>query len=174
MVREYDAITKQVVAMKNWQIGFTKDFGESPNIGLRDLERRKWRLKAHLRLKMAPELSKVEHIEGLGAIGLSTILAYAHPERFPSQRKFLYYCGFTQASRVNKKYNRRIKPALFIMVLKIIQNKDPKYYPLYLKLKTDAATKKPDATKGYINAIAFNRTATFLLKEIYSIWRVEK
>lgn len=62
---------------------------------------------------------------------------------------------------------------MYNLVRRIIVAKDPKYYPLYLKFKEDAKVRSPDKPKIAVHRIAMNRTATFILKEIYSIWRVE-
>jgi hypothetical protein len=62
---------------------------------------------------------------------------------------------------------------MYNLVGSIIKAKDPKYYALYLKFKEDAKARTPGKSKIAIHRIAINRTATFILKEIYELFRVE-
>jgi hypothetical protein len=172
-MREYDKVNTILVTMKNWSTAYQKDFDKTPEIGLEQAILLKKTLSKELQVLMKDELPKVKHIKGLGSRYLAGILAYAHPDRFSSQRKFLFYCGYTQASRIRKNYCRRIKPIMYNLVESVIMAKDPKYYTLYLKFKEDAKIRNPDKPKMAIHRIAVNRTATFLLKEIYELFRVE-
>jgi hypothetical protein len=173
-MREYDNITKMIISMNNWSIAFEKDFSYNPNISLKQLKSQKEKIIKELQLLLVDEQEKAKQINGFNRITLAGILAYAHPSRFPSLRKFLFYCGYKQSSRELKTYNRRIKPIMHNFVCNRIRAKDPKYYPLYLKMKEDAKIRLPNKSKMGIHQIAINRVATFILKEVYSIWRVEK
>jgi len=119
------------------------------------------------------ERQKIKHIKGFGSITLAGILAYAHPHRFTSLRKFLFYCGYTQASCHLKRYSRKIKPIIYQATRFIIMNKDAKYYPFYLKVKDNLRQRDPNNTKKGIDAMARNRLGTYLLKEVYELFRVE-
>lgn len=167
-IREYTMLCRMTITMKQWLIAYKKDFDKTPDIGLKKIE--------SLKNKMVREFKKLSleykefsgfNIRGIGAITLMTILAYAHPNRFPSLRKFLFYCGYKQSSRVLKHYNRKIKPAMYNSVLCVIKYKDEKFYPLYLKLKDEISKQFPNKSKYTQNKMAMNRTATFILKEIY-------
>lgn len=173
-MHEYDKVNTILVSMKNWSIAYQKDFDKTPNIGLEYTSQLKKTLAKELAALVKSELPKVKHIKGFGPCYLAGILAYAHPSRFPSLHKFLFYCGYTMVSRETKKYCRRIKPIMYNLVGSAIKAKDPKYYALYLKLKEDAKTKYPAKSKMKYHMIAINRTATFILKEVYQIWRAEK
>jgi len=173
VMREYDKVNTILVTMKNWSTAYQKDFDKAPDIGLEQTTLLKKTLAKQLQILMKNELLKVKHIKGIGAISLAGILAYAHPSRFPSLRKFLFYCGYPQASKEEKTYCRRIKPIMYNLVGSIIKAKEPKYYNLYLKFKTELNHKCPDKPKKTIDMTARNRTATYLLKEIYELFRVE-
>jgi len=166
-MREYDKVVTIISVMKNWTTGFEKDFDYKPEIHLKELEQLKRSLAKELKFLVKDDLKKI-HIQGLNVVGLSGILAYAHPSRFKSLRKFLFYCGYKQSSRELKHYCRKIKPIMYILVRDIIMNKDEKYYPLYLK--KDAKIRQPEKSKMAIHRIAMNRVATFVLKEVYNIW----
>lgn len=183
--RQYDSVTKIIVQMKHWQCAYQKQFEEEPpTIKLKEMKHFKYTLKIQIQNLIKNDLAKVSHIKGLGVIGLGGILAYAHPSRFPSLRKFLFYCGYTKASHTLKRkhpsgksnyyYNRRIPPIMFNVVQGLIKAKNPKYYSLYLKFKLNLKLKNPTKPKIAIHRMAINRTATFLLKEIYSIWSGKK
>lgn len=169
-LRQYDAITKLVASMKNWVKAHEKDFGERPDIGLEHAKELKKQLMKEIKEMIKEDLKKVEHIKGLGVRYLAGILAYAHPNRFPSLRKFLFYCGFKQSSRILKKYNHRIPSLVHRIVVKLIMNKDSKYYPLYKQIKKQLAKKNPDYTKAKINGVCMNRVGTLLLKELYGLF----
>ncbi len=172
-MREYDKVNTILVTMKNWSTAYQKDFDKTPEIGLEQAILLKKTLSKELKVLMKDELPKVKHIKGFGVISLAGILAYAHPNRFPSKRKFLFYCGYTQASRKLKRYSRRIKPIMHELSKETIIYKDAKYYPLYIKFKEDLSKRYPERSKKAIDVIARNRIATYLLKEIYELFRVE-
>ena len=141
IMREYDRVNAIIVTMKNWSTAYQKDFDIAPDIGLEKILQFKKTLTKKLSILVKDELPKVDHIKGIGPRYLAGILAYAHPSRFPSLRKFLFYCGYTQASRTNKNYNRRIKPIMRLLAESVIMHKDTKYYPLYHKVKEELSQK---------------------------------
>jgi len=170
-MRQYDAVTQQIVSMKNWTIAYEKDFGYKPNINLAEALKLKNQIKKELVVLLGNELQKVKHIKGFGIISLAGILAYAHPSRFPSLRKFLFYCGYTMASRKLKNYNRKIKPIMYSLITSLTRNKDLKYYQLYLNFKKYDEEKTPNVTKMHHHMVAMNKVATQVLKEVYKIWQ---
>ena len=172
VMRQYDKVNTILVTMKNWSTAYQKDFDSIPEIGLEKVTLLKKNLTKEFTVLVKGDLTKI-HIKGLGSRYLAGLLAYAHPSRFPSQRKFLFYCGYTQSSRLNKNYCRRIKPIMYNLIGNIIKAKDPKYYTLYLKFKEDARMRISDKSKMALHRIAVNRTATFVLKEVYKTFRVE-
>jgi hypothetical protein len=115
------------------------------------------------------EVDKVKDIKGIGLRYIAGLLAAANPKRFPTLSKFLAYCGYKESSWRNGsgKYNREAKCLAWQMSKSIILHKDPKFYPLYLKIKGDLKEKYPDYPKPRINGMSINRTSTFILKELY-------
>jgi len=172
-MRQYDKITIIIAAMKNWQTGYEKDFDDKPDIGLVQATHLKEKLMKEITIILGSEIKKVNHIKGFGPRCLAGILAYAHPSRFPSLRKYLFYCGYTEASRKNKCYRHSVKGIMFLLVGNLMKQKDKHYYPMYLEFKEKLRVKFPTKPKMAIHMIAINRTATFILKEVYQIWRVE-
>ena len=162
-MRQYDEITKLIVMKQNWLRFHEADFGVVPDIGLEYSLKLKKNILEDVEEMIKEELKKVKHIKGVGVRYLAGILAYAHPNRFPSLRKFLFYCGYTEASNKLKKYSRRIKPIINQAVKNLIMHKDKKYYSLYLKFKQDLGN----------HYKAINRVGTYLLKEIYLIFNAE-
>ena len=164
-MRQYDKTNTLLVTIKNWSISYQKDFGIVPDVGIEHVTKLKAKFAIELRELVQAELPKVKHIKGFGPRYLAGILAYAHPARFSSLRKFLFYCGFTQASKEKKTYCRRIKPLMYNLVCQIIKARDTKYYSLYLKLKEDVKVKFQNKPKIAIHKIAINRPllSTYLL-----------
>jgi hypothetical protein len=173
LMRQYDKANTILVTMKNWSRSYQKDFATIPDIGIQHAIMLKKTLTKQLHILMKTQLPKVKHIKGFGPRYLAGILAYAHPNRFPSLRKFLFYCGYTQASRKLKRYNRRIRPIIYRLTRQVIMQKDKEYYPLYLKIKDDLGQCFVLRTKKAIDMMARNRIGTYLLKEVYRLFRVE-
>lgn len=172
---QYATVTKISVIIQNWRYGYHKEYEtEPPNINIDEVKKLKTQILKELSAMIKDDLPQIKHIKGVGIVSLSGILAYAHPSRFPSLRKFLFYCGFTEASKRLRKptgalrYNPLIKPIMFNAVECMIRAKDHTYYQLYLKFKEDMKLKYP--TYKSTHYVAINRTATFLLKELYSIY----
>ena len=112
----------------------------------------------------------MKDIKGLGLRLLAGLLACAHPKRFPTLSRYLAYCGYKQSSwrKGSNNYSRVAKTLGWQITKSLIMHTDPKFYPLYLKIKEDLRNKYPDYTKGKIDGMAKNRISTFLLKEMYS------
>ncbi len=171
--RQYEMLVKLGVSQKNWCLAYQKEFNVSPYqfVDIKELNRQKRILTHQLNEIIITEIPKDFHIKGVSTISLAGILAHAHPSRFPSQRKFLFYCGYTGASKKIKtkdgayRYNPAIKPIVFNASVSLIKWKNPKYYPLYLKIKDDVKVKYPKMKSTHY--IAINRLSTILLKEIY-------
>ena len=166
-MREYDAITKLIVIMKNWTKSYEKNFGGHPTIGLENALELKKKLYREIELIVYKERPKIKHIKGFGSRYLAGILAYAHPNRFPSLRKFLAYCGYKKSVKVTGRYSRKACSLINQTVKGLIMHKDKHYYALYLKIKNDLNKRFPTYTKGKIDGMAKNRVGTFLLKEVY-------
>lgn len=169
-IRQYNELNKLIVSQKNWLIAFQKDFGIKPELNLNKLLFSKKKIIKEINELIKKELENIEH-RGLSTIGLAEILAYAHPNRFPSLRKFLVYCGYKKSSKITHRYRREVCSSVNQTVKNMIMKRDSTYYSLYLKIKTDLITKYPLYRKGKIDALTRNRVGTFLLKEIYFLFR---
>jgi len=171
-MRQYDMLVKFSVMQRNWFHAFRKTFSLNPiRLDLKQIEKEKRKIMKETKGMLKEELAKVKHIKGMGAVLLAKLLAYAHPSRFPSLRKYLVYCGYKQAAKVTGRYNRRVCGLVRQMVNSVIRYKDQNYYSLYLKIKKDLAERHPDYSKAKIDGMARNRVGTFLLKEIYKIFK---
>ena len=170
-MRQYDKLVKLSVMLKNWLKSYQREFDLNPiDIGLEAIENKKQELMKDAKSMITDDLEKVKHIKGLGIRYLAGILAYAHPSRFASLRKFLHYCGHKQSSKVTNRYSRKICSLTRQIAISLIRQKNPIYYPLYLKIKGDLSKRNPNLRKVVIHEMALNRTGTFLLKEIYQIF----
>jgi hypothetical protein len=156
---------------KNWLRAYERSFGLNPIGELKQIDKKKQNVIKDIKSILKDEVKKVKHIKGLGPRYLAGILAYAHPNRFPSLRKFLVYCGYKQSAKVTGRYNRKVCGLVNQIVRSIIIKKDKRYYSLYIKIKDELARDHPDYPKGKIDGMARNRVGTFLLKEIYNIFR---
>ena len=171
-MRRYDKLTRLNIGLMNWSYAYRKEFGLNVKLPV-DLtpiqEERRLIIKDVKRL-LKRELRLTRHIGGFGPRCLGGILAFAHPSRFPSLSKFLAYCGYKNSVRVKKRYSRRAKSLARLATEETITKKDSHYYVLYNKMKEDMMRRYPDYPKIIIEVKARNRVATFLLKEIYSIF----
>jgi len=175
--QQYQMLVKLGVSQKNWCTAYQKEYNVSPSqfVNIKELNKEKRLFSKQLEQLIKYELPMNFKIRGLSTISIAGILAYAHPSRFPSQRKFLFYCGYTQASRKMRtkkgalRYNPSLKPILFNACMSLIKQKNPKYYPMYLKIKIDLRVKYPEVKSTHY--IAINRLATLLLKEIYQTFK---
>lgn len=172
-MREYDRVNKAVISFKNYYSSFLREFNqELPNatIIIQSLESQKKQILKDIKSMIKDDLKKVDYIKGLGLRLLAGLLAYADPKRFPSLRKFLHYCGHKKSSKITKKYSRKVNSIVYQIVTGTIMHKDTKYYPLYRKIKENLSERNPQFRKAKIDGMAKNRTGTFLLKEIYTIF----
>lgn len=171
-MRQYDMLTKVAVMNKNWVSAFKRTFGMNPiQLDLKAIEKEKKKVMKDVKGMLKSELKKVEHIKGLGPRYLAGLLAHAHPNRFPSLRKFLVYCGYKQSAKVTKRYSRKVCGLVHQIVVGVTMHKDKRYYPLYLMVKKDLTERYPQYSKGKIHGMTQNRVGTFLLKEIYEIFK---
>ena len=172
-VRQYDMLTKILVAIANRKHAYLREFGLNPiNVNTKKLEDKKAQFfKDEIKPLIRKELFKVKHIKGLGPVNLARLLAYAHPNRFPTVGRYLYYCGYTKASKITKRYSRKACSTVYLITTQLIRHKDPKYYPLYLKIKEEQPKEYSKVSK---HRIAMNRTATLFLKEFYSLFHEEE
>jgi hypothetical protein len=171
-MRQYDKLVQLSVMLKNWLYSYQREFRTNPvNIGLEEVEIKKKEALKEIKRMVKNELPKVQHIKGLGVRYLAGLLAYAHPSRFPNVGRYLYYCGYTKASKINGRYNRKVCSLVHQVAKQLIIKKDPKYSPLYLKIK---AEQPKQYTKIKKHRIALNRIATLFLKEFYSLFKNDK
>ena len=173
-VRQYTMLTKLISVTKNWRIAYQKQFGESVPIDVSAITRAKSKKRKQIAEMIASDRGKIAIGKGLYLIILATILAFAHPSRFSSCRKFLHYCGYTQSARLSKKYRRDVHSAGFQTAVSLVMRKDPKYYPLYNIIKEQLSAEHPYYPKGKIDGITKNRIATLVFKEIYKSLVVER
>lgn len=168
-MRQYDKLVNLCRMIKNWTKAYKREFGEEPiDVGLAELERKKKEILKEVKLLIDDDLAKVQHIKGLGVRYLAGLLAYAHPNRFPNVGRYLYYCGYTNASKITKRYSRKTSSLVHQVAVELIRGKDPKYYPLYLKIKEEQPKDFPKIKK---HRIAINKMATIFLKEFYYLFR---
>lgn len=168
-MRQYDKLVKLSVMIKNWTWAYEREFGETPiNLNLEQIEKKKKEMLKKAKPLVKNDLKKVKHIRGLGLRYLAGLLAYAHPNRFPTLHRYLYYCGYTGASKVTKRYNRKVKSLVYQIVKGLIMHRDPVYYQKYLKIKSELSDDYPKHKK---DGVARNRVGTLLLKEFYRIFK---
>jgi hypothetical protein len=167
-MRQYFMLVKLSVMCKNWLYAYKQTFGTNPiKVDLKEIENKKKTIVKDIESMLKEE----KRVKGVGAISLGGILAFAHPSRFPSLRKFLVYCGYKKSARITGKYNRKVCGLMNQVVRSLIMSKNEKYYPLYLKIKKDLGQQHPEYPKGKIDGMSRNRVATLLLKEIYEYFK---
>lgn len=168
-MRQYDKLVQLSVMLKNWRFAYKREFSHNPiNVGLEKISDKKKQLLKDIKVIVKGDLKKVKHIKGLGLRYLAGLLAYAHPKRFRNLHRFLLYCGYKGGFL---HYNRKVKSIVNRITIHLIMNKDEHYYPFFLKLKSDLNCRFPKYRKGKIDGMAKNRLGTFLLKEVYQIFR---
>lgn len=168
-MRQYDKMVKLSVMIKNWMKAYKREFDEEPiDVGLKQIQKKKSEVMKEVKPMIKEQLKKVEHIKGLGPRYLAGLLAFAHPKRFPNIGRYLYYCGYTKASKITKKYSRKVSSLVYQIVRSLIRRKDEKYYSLYLKIKEEQLEKYSPIQR---HRIAINRVGTTFLKEFYQLFR---
>lgn len=135
-VKKYDQLTKLKVMITNWNDSYEREFGEKPNLdfGLKQIYIQKYQIWKDLIPVVYDDVKNI-NIEGVSIMCVAKLLAYAHPSRFPNIGRYLYYCGYTKASKITKKYNRKVCGLVYVTANSLVRNKNNKYYPLYLKIK---------------------------------------
>jgi len=174
VMRQYHKLTQLLVMVKNWKTAFVKEFGDASTlIDFGNIKAERVILVKKAKTLCKTELSMVK-IKGISTVYIAYLMAFADPKRFPSQRKFLHYCGYTASARKTNKYSRKMHSIGYQMVKRLLMAKNLKYSQLYALIKAQFASKFPDYSKGKIDGLARNRVGTFLFKELYSIFRAEK
>jgi len=170
-VRQYDAITKLKKVVERWSRHYEAMFGNRAEVEIAGLERARKKLRSVIEKLVEEDFEELPSIEGLSKFLLGKLLAYAHPRRFPTLRKFLRYCGYRGTAKYDGKYCRRAKSTAYLMVWSVIIHKDREFYPRYLKMREEFSRDNPDWSKGKVDGVVRNRLATLLLKKIYrNIW----
>jgi len=167
--RKYDKVIALKSSLKVWKKCYVKELGEVPEfIGefIDKLEQERKKILKKMEFLAKEDLSKVK-IKGFKGSFLCRLLAYAHPNRFPSLRKFLHYCGYKKSSLVTKRYDRRVHSLVHEATKQVLKKGDKLYYNFYLKLKEDVRRKYPELPNWKVDRKARNILATYLLKEIY-------
>lgn len=168
VMRQYDKYTKLGTSIKNWKKAWSKDFSELQDDSLDDFLK-DIKLKQRQLLKEAKQLlGEYGYLQdkwrGVSLISIAYILAFANPKRFPSLRKFLFYCGRTEASRKLKNYNHLVSGVIYNVSCGLLKAKNEYYYPLYLEIKESFDDEKDGVRHGK----ALNRIGTLWLKEVYN------
>lgn len=176
LMRRYEKIVKISKMLQNQYKAYVREFGDTRGLEqiksfVKTFECEKIRILDEVRPLITDKLDKVNHIKGLGVRYLAGILAYAHPRGFPSLCNFLSYCGRVSSTKKTGRYNHRVSSLLFQISDLLIMNKDRRYYSLYLKIKTDLSEKYLNYPRWRIHRMAKNRIETYLLKEIYELFR---
>ena len=172
-IAEYDRIVQLITLINNWKKGYSKDYGMEPHIDTSFLRRRKRELEIEIKQIIKSEGKKILELKCISGILLAKLLAYAHPKRFPSLRKFLHYCGFKKSARITNRYSRKAKTTVWLMVRMLIMTKNEVYYPLYLRIKQKLSQRFPNYSKRRIDGMARLRVGVFLLKYLYEVFSEE-
>jgi len=143
IMSEYEAITKELVGIKNRKSAIVKEFG--PNLtyeeSIKLFEQAKQKLLKQVTPLIQEEMSKIAHIKGVGVAMVARILAVAHPNKFTSKSAYLTYCGYTKDTRDSNKYNRLIKSLYYLAASFTMMHKDPVYRKMYDDVKTEQLRK---------------------------------
>lgn len=137
MMSEYEAITKELIGIKNRKSAIVKEFGPNQTYeeSIKLFEKAKQDLLKQVKPLVREEMSRVSHIKGVGIALTARILAVAHPNRFSSGSAYRTYCGFTKISRESNKYNRLAKSLYYLMAQSTMMHKDPVYREIYDTVK---------------------------------------
>lgn len=173
-VHQYIMLTKMIQVTKNWCIAYEKEFGERVPIDVSLINKAKKTKKKQIVEMIASDRQKIPIGRGLRDMLCAKVLAFAHPTRFSSCRKFLHYCGYTQSAVLSKKYRRDVHSAGYQIACYLIMEKDSKYYPLYIVIKQQFSIRFPNSPKIKVDRMTRNRIATLVLKEIYKALVVER
>ena len=174
----YEKQTQHIVRLKNQQSAYVDEYGEE-SVDINEVLKMNEELKKKYQRQLAKyfkhEISLFKDIKGLGERYIFGLMLTANPLDFESKQRYLMYCGLKSKEQIGNKFSRSAK-SLFHQIAKgLVQKKDPKYYSLYLEVKSTIAEKhNPEWTKGHINNVTINRIATFIAKEFYRRIRNEK
>lgn len=168
LMGKYRQITKDLVSLKNRRKAVEREYG---SFGVYEeivtlLEKEKKDLLRKAEPLMSYELSRVR-IKGIGQALMARLLSEAHPKNFSTLSKYLIYCGYKGITKVTRRYNREAKSIGYLMCEGTMRAKNPKFYPLYLKIKENLKGKYPDYPRYRINNMTKNRVATLILKDIW-------
>lgn len=173
VMRQYHKYTKLLVSLKNWKTAWKKDFEDLEDKKLdewiEDLQYKRKSLLKEAEAIMGEEGELHKRWRGIGVRHIAYLLAFAHPKRFPSLRKFLYYCGYKGEAKKNKNYSRIACGTGYLIAESFVRHKNEIYYPLYLEIKKSFETEKPIIA----HRKALNRIITLWLKEFYKEVLVE-
>lgn len=167
VMRQYHLYTKLGTQLKNWSKSWGKQFGKlnDPHLEafLKDIMIKQKELLKEAEYELGDKTKLCENWNGIGIRHLAYMFAFANPNRFPSLRKFLHYCGRKESSKITKKYNRLISSIVYQISVSLMRAKDEKYYPLYLKIKSEFDEERPIIN----HRKALNRVSTLWLKDFY-------
>jgi len=189
IMSEYEAITKELVGIKNRKSAIIKEFGPNQTYEetIKLFEDAKQVLLKQVKPLIQEEMSRVSHIKGVGITLVARILAVAHPNKFSSGSAYRSYCGFTKDSRDSNKFNRLAKSLYYLAAQQTMMHKDPVYREMYdivkeKELKKTCATcwltikghkcrkrKTPDQLVCPMRAhtVALNRVSTKIANEFF-------
>jgi hypothetical protein len=173
-VRQYIMLTKMIQITKTWCIAYRKDFAENIPIDVSAISRAKRQKRQQIARMIASEREKIPSSKDLRDMLLAKVLAFAHPTRFSTCRRFLHYCGFTQSAKLSKKYRRDVHSTGYQMAISVVMTKNLKYYPLYKTIKQQLLLKHPHYSKSKVDGMAKTRIATLIFKDIYMSLVVER
>ena len=173
-VRQYIMLTKIVQVTKNWRIAYKKEFDQDIPIDVSAIVQGKRQKRKQIAEMIIDERQKIPTSKGLRDMLLAKVLAFAHPIRFSTCRRFLHYCGFTQSAKLSKKYRRDVHSTGYQMAVAVVMAKHPKYYPLYKTIKEQLLVKHPNYSKSKVDGMTKTRIATLVLKDIYISLVVER
>ena len=174
----YEKQTQHIVRLKNQQSAYKDEYGEESvdiNEAIKLNEGLKKKYHKPLAKYFKHEISLFKDIKGLGERYVFGVMLTANPLDFKTNTRYLSYCGLVSKEQTKNKYSRSALSLFNQIAKELIMQKDKKYYPLYLEIKTTIVQKhNPEWTKGHINNVAINRIATLIAKEFYRRIRNEK
>jgi len=168
VMRQYHLYTKLGTQLKNWSKAWDNQFENlnDPQLEafLKEIKTKQKELLKEAEYELRDKVKLCEKWKGVGIRNLAYMFAFAHPQRFSSLRKFLYYCGRKEEARKNKNFSRIASTMAYQIAISLVRAKDEKYYPLYLKIKSEF---KKDRLI-IIHRKTLNRISTLWLKDFYT------
>lgn len=167
IMRRHRLYTNLGVKLKNrwkaWEKQFGKASDETIESFLVDIKKKQKSLLKEAEYALGERLDLKELWNGVGVRHLAYLFAFADPARFPSLRKFLYYCGRKELAKVNKNYSRVASTTAHQVAISLVRARNEEYYPLYKEIKESFNDEKAGVQHGK----ALNRISTLWLKEFY-------